>query len=215
MSKKYLNQKYLHKWEDYINNLTKGDIGLLPLWIDLTGKGIERRIINKKDVAKMYARFRRNKDIPDYMFGTDCVPNIQDAFKSFIKHYGGTESPGLKASPLDVLTPKPIFILYMLSRKDARGHGIRFSQDQQFSCANDADDIRRNLFKVCTVDNKPKLGGKGLIMYNSCRSNLPDLKYNLHVTLTQPVINARGRRISAQTPIIIDPGVGNGGTWPS
>lgn len=210
MSKHYLNQKYLHKWEDYINALPDKEVGLLPLWVDIDEKGIQRSIISKKDVAKLYSKFRRNKDIPDYMFGTDCVPNIEDAFKSYIKDYGGKESPGLKASPLDIVTPKPIFVLYMLSRKDSRGHKIRFTEAQQFSCVNDMDDMTRNVFKVCTVNDY-----KGFIMYDSCRSNPQNLKYNLHVTITQKITDNNGCKVDAETPIIIDPGIGNKGSWPN
>jgi len=220
MSKKYVNQKYLHKWEDYMNSLPKGETALLPLWIDIKGPNIARRVMGKNDVARYYRKFKRNNEIPGYMLGTPKVPgipNANDVFASFINNYGGTETAKKKKylNPLDVHTDRPLLIFYMIEFKDTVKNKFRFSQDIQYSCENDADDMTRNLFKVCTVDNDPTLGAKGLIMYDACRSNIPDLKYNLHVTIMQTVKNARGKNELAKTPIIIDPGLGNNGNWPN
>lgn len=218
MSKHYINQKYLHKWEDYINGLPKGETGLLPLWIDLDGPKIVRKIISKKDVARLYRRFKKNQDLPGYIIGNpavDGLPNATSVFKNYIANYGGTETPKKSLNPLDAYTNRPILILYMIQHKETTKSKFRFSKDIQYSCDNDADDLTRNLFKVCTVDNDPTHGAKGLIMYDACRSNIPDLKYNLHVTIMQKVKNNRNKDEWAETPIIIDPGVGNNGNWPS
>jgi len=171
---------------------------LMPVNVDIVDGVLVRERMTAPDVKKLYAACR--DEIPDYMRANPKkFPNPDKVFDEYIKYFqtqDGVEGPDAP-TPLDVNCNRPTWLLFNLPRKN-----WKFSKDAQYSTLNDPDDQSRNFVKICTLDKM-----NCLLLLNRHRSNPTGLKFNLHVTINQR--DKAGKRF--KTPIIIDPGLGNGG----
>jgi len=209
------NQAAMQKWDDYVNKLPNRQAALLPMDIDIKQGKIYRKLITATGVKRFFAAHK--KDIPDYMRAYPKMtptmvdfPNIDEVFKHYIGNIkSGGQTPAT-LNPLDIETNRPTYFLFRLSRKDVNAPTSkyvkwRFTADKQITCHNDGLGPFLNLLPICTLDD-----GKTLLAYNRHRCNPPNLKFDLHVTIEQKVKDGR-QTVIAKTPIIIDPGLGNGG----
>jgi len=214
------NQKYLKKWTDYINNLPQGQAALLPLIVDLKNYKITRNLMNGCDVKPYFDN--HHADIPSYISQLP-MPHPSVVADNYHAHFckrggGGVESrPNNKATPLDIVTNGPTFFLFKLGVRDKKDVWWRFTPEMPFSTVNDPTDLTRNCEIIGLMDE-----GRSLLVYNRCRSNIADLKYNLHITIYEPIVDEAGKPIKGpngetnyETDIIIDPGIGNSGSWPN
>jgi len=197
------NQSYLKAWDAFANSRDDGDRFpiLLPINVDIVDGKIVRERMKAPQVKRLYADCKG--EIPDYMFRhPKHFSNPNKVFKDYVKYFqaiDGVEGPR-NPTPLDVECNGPTWLLFNLPRRN-----WKFTKGAQYSTMNDPDDQTRNFEKICTLDKM-----NCLLLSNRCRSKPKDLKFNLHVTISQ-----REGRTSYKTPIIIDPGLGNGNTWPS
>lgn len=205
------NQKYLKDWDDYQadrrdpKKLNQTPI-LLPVAIGMGPNGeLTRELMDYRDIEKLAAKLR--EDLPHYMFDRKLTKHDPEKiFGDFIKYFkaqGGSQGPR-PPTPLDITVSMPVWMLYYLKLKT-----WSFSKDKQYSTLNDPDDMCRNFEKIATMNK-----GKVLLLSNRRRCAPKDLKFNLHVTISQKI---DGRMM--KTPIIIDPdgdndeGSGGFGGW--
>ncbi len=202
------NYAYLKKWDDYVAEITADENKkntstrtlLLPINIDI----IDGKFLPTRMTAGQVNHVRQNfiSEIPAYVQSEKHLfPNPEKMFKDYISYFkpvDGSEGP-MSPTPLDLKVERPVWMMFNLPRKN-----WKFTKDRQYSTSGDADDQTRNIESVCTMDNK-----NILIVSNRCRCNPKKLKFNLHVTINQTMNGIR-----MKTPIIIDPGIGNGGQWP-
>lgn len=190
------NQKYLKDWDDYLAARPGKTPILLPIAVDIEDGEIVRNRIKAGDVEKVISRCK--KELPKYL--SDKLINPHDTssiFEDYIEYFKDIDgAQGPVATPLDLSTPKAVWVLFYLPREN-----WKFSKDRQYSTENDRDDLLRNFEKICTLDDR-----NYLLLANNCRSNPKGLKFNLHVTISQMIDG-----IAMETPIIIDPGSDNGG----
>lgn len=208
------NQDFLEIWDDYVNDKTKTPMparkaALLPLYVSIKNGAIIRERITSQKVKSFYNKYK-NK-IPDYMrTQTHLFPNIDDVVKEYIDHFNGPDKGEGPAplNPLDIATNRPTYMLYILPKPKAKDVVWQFSDGVQFSCENDGVGPFRNFLPICTLNND-----RALLVLNRHCSNHPDLKFNLHVTISQ-MVKKDGKKIEVKTPIIIDPGGDNPGSRP-
>ena len=203
------NMTYLKKWDKYSSERgDKRQTLLLPIILGIGRKGqIVRRRMLQPEVKELWNDFKG--EIPPYIYSEGHLfPNPTQVFEDYLEYFKGegTEGPPKpKPTPLDWVVDRPVFLLYTFFHKDTWS----FTEKQQFSTLNDPDNATRNLVKICTFNDR-----KALLLWNRCRSNPKDLKFNLHVSINQSEGEGT-EHIDLQTDIIIDPGGGNLGTWPN
>lgn len=206
---KVKNQPYLKLWDDYVNKLPYRQAALLPLNVDIRKGKLFRERIRSQHVKKFYHTDKHKNCIPDYMRNQpDYFPNIDDVVDHYIKHFAkpdGGQAPG-DLNPLDIETNRPTYMLFTLPKRRDKKVTWRFSEDVQISCENDGLGPFRNVLPICTLDD-----GRTLLVLNRHRSNHPNLKFNLHVTIFEKG-RQNGKNVEFKTPIIIDPGLGNNGS---
>ncbi len=196
-----VNQEYLKDWDDYQaarrqpEKINQTPI-LLPVIIGIGPNGeLTRELMDYRAVEKLAAHLRR--DLPDYMFNRKLTPHDPETiFGDFIKYFkaqGGSQGPR-HPTPLDLSVSMPVWVLYSLKPK-----AWSFSKDKQYSTLNDRDDMRRNFEKIATMSK-----GKVLLLSNRRRCAPKNMKFNLHVTISQ---KTDGKIM--KTPIIIDPNQSN------
>ena len=217
------NQAGLEEWDEYVNYLPPRQAVILPLDIDLRKGRLFRARMTKSAFEKFYAEF--GSDIPEFLRDTQGTfptmtnfPNIDEVVTDYLDGLpfkdDGDQSD-LAITPLDIITNRPTYFLFRISRRDRERPASkyakwRFSNDKQITCHNDGLGPLRNVLPICTLDND-EYGGKALLAYNRHRSNPPTMKYDLHITIHQKVKDRDSNTVVASTPIIIDPGLGNGG----
>lgn len=200
------NQDHLELWDDFVNKLPARKAALLPLYVDIRDGMIYRNRIPSQDIKTFYKTHKG--DIPDYMrTQEEFFPNIDKVFKEYIEHFDGPDGGQAPddLNPLDIITNRPTYFLFTLPEQFDPEVVWRFSEGVQISCHNDGVGPFRNVLPICTLDDR-----KSLLVLNRHRSNHPDLKFNLHVTISQTV-QKDCKDFEAKTPIIIDPGLGNNG----
>jgi len=216
---KVKNQKYLKDWDEFVNNQLKGfpmparKSALLPIYVDIRQGKLYRSRILSQDVKSFYAAHKN--EIPDYMrTEPDYFPNIDTVFDEYVAALAGPDggqAPG-DLNPLDIVTNRPTYHLFTLAREDVSGFdGVkwRFTENEPYSCINDGIGPFRNILPICTLND-----GKSLLIYNRHRSNHPEFKYNLHVTIHQTIRHNK-KNVEVKTPIIIDPnGTNEGASFP-
>jgi len=192
------DSNYLKDWEEYqaSRKPPKDFIGhitpiLLPVIIGINKDGeFTRERMEKSDVARLAKNIK--SDLPDYMFNdklTRFAP--ENIFQDYIEFFHSDGSQGPRPpTPLDLKVSMPVWMLFYLKPKS-----WTFSEGRQYSTENDRDDWCKNFEKIATMD-----GGKALLLSNRRRCAPDDLKFNLHVTITQTI----GGKVM-KTPIIIDP----------
>ena len=191
------NQDYLKSWDDYAAKRPGPKPILMPIHIDINEQGeIVRERMKSPEVKKLYMNCR--DEFPAYMAkAPELFDDPHAIFRDYVEYFDkidGVQGPGV-ASPLDLVIPKPVWILFSLPRKN-----WAFSKHQQYSIEHDCDDLTRNYEKICTMDNH-----NALLVSNRNRSAPKGLKYNLHVTISQKSHTGA----PMQTDIIIDPGSTN------
>ena len=189
------NQAYLKDWDEYQKDRPGKTPILLPVAVDINEKGeLTRNRIKAGDVETFFKKHAG--DMPKHMSDKDINPHdvkaIFDDYIAYFKELDAAQGP--VPTPLDLQIRGPVWILYVLPRKN-----WTFTKDCQYSTENDRDDLLRNFEKLCTLDDN-----NALLLANRCRSNPDGLKFNLHVTISQMVDD-----IAMKTPIIIDPGSNN------
>ena len=191
------NQAYLKDWDDYLADRPGRKPILLPISIGINGEGeLVRNRIKAGQVEEMFSRCKG--ELPDYLSKAEINTHDPEAiFEDYIDYFKAIDgAQGPVATPLDLKTPQPVWILFHAASK-----AWKFSEGVQFSTENDNDDLLRNFVKICTLDDS-----NYLLLSNRCLSNPKGLKFNLHVTISQMIDG-----IQCETPIIIDPGTDNGG----
>lgn len=200
------NQPYLKNWDKYVNKMPCRQAALLPLYVDIDEHKIYRKRITSQEVDAFYAA--HSNEIPDYMrTQPDYFPNIDDVVDHYVNafhQFDGGQGPK-DLNPLDINTNRPTYMLFTLTERGYKNVVWRFSEDEQITCINDGLGPFRNLLPICTLND-----GKSLLALNRHRSNHPNLKFNLHVTISQKERIDR-KNVWLKTPIIIDPGLGNDG----
>jgi len=203
------NLTYLKEWDEYsATKANKRQTLLLPIKLGIGKKGeILRRRMNQPEVQSFYSSHK--KDIPSYISSeSNLFPNPDEVFEDYLEYFSGegTESSSKpKPTPLDWNVDRPVFLLYTFFHEET----WRFSEKTQFSTVNDPDDVTRNMVKISTMNDN-----KALLMWNRCRSNPENLKFNLHVSVHQSERGPDRRKIDFRTDILIDPRGGNAGDWP-
>lgn len=194
------NQAYLKNWDEYQKDRPGKTPILMPVAIDIDKGEIVRNRIKAGDIAALKPRLKR--DLASYMFRKDVNPFHPEAiFDDYIKYFKDMDAAqGPVPTPLDIEISKPVWMLYYLPRKN-----WKFTKDRQYSTENDPDDITRNFEKIGTLNNR-----NYLLISNRCRSQPSNLKFNLHVTISQKMDG-----VKMETPIIIDPRSDHGGSWPN
>lgn len=203
------NPDNVKSWEDYQAEcmyLTNGERSftpiLQPIKIGLNSKGeLTKKRVKAGKIKKLAKKLK--SELPPYLFNTDINPfNPNDIFDHYVKFFEGQDgSQSLVETPLDLKASMPVWTLFLL-----KPSAWTFSEDIQFSCVNDPIDLTRNFEKIATLDKN-----KVLLMSNRRRCAPENMKFNLHVTITQ------GPGGSLKTPIIIDPEQDNdqnGGGFP-
>lgn len=194
------NQDYLKAWDEYQRKSKSKRPILLPISVDIDDGIVKRHRIKSTDIAAMRAdlmmEFKAHCQNPDgYLEDKYCARDFETMLDEYIKFFKGDTNQGpVPPTPLDLQICRPVWILYVLPRKN-----WKFSKDRQFSTENDRDDFGRNFEKITTFDRNNML-----LLANHCRSRPKGLKFNLHVTISQ---KENGRTL--KTPIIIDPGSSN------
>jgi len=195
------NPQYLKEWDVFQKeNPSKRPI-LLPLSISIEDGIIARDRIRSGDIADMRDRlladFHEHCENPDgYLENRYCRADFEKMLDDYIEAFLSDNDQGPRPpSPLDFQMNRPVWILFLLPRKN-----WKFTKTRQFSTENDRDDFARNFEKIATLDNR-----NILLLANHCRSSPKNLKYNLHVTISQ---KQDGKIV--HTDIIIDPGTDNG-----
>jgi len=219
---KVKNQAALEDWDNYVNDfkiMPDRQAAFLPLNVDIEDGKISRELILASSMEVYYPKIKN--DIPDYMRSYSEMtptmtefPNIDKVVQHYIDNINDGSHSGGALTPLDIETNRPTYILFRLSRKDntAKGNQFlkwRFSEDKQITCHNDGVGPFRNVLPICTLDD-----GKVLLAYNRHRSDPSTMKYDLHVTIHQKAnlgTKKKAKWVDVKTPIIIDPGLGNGG----
>lgn len=195
------NQDYLKKWDDYQRKSKSKIPILLPISVDIEDGEIKRHRIKSMEIAalrtQLMMEFKAHCHNPDgYLESKYAAKDFQDMLDEYIAFFKGDTIQGaVPPNPLDLQISRPVWILYVLPRKN-----WKFSKDRQFSTENDRDDFGRNFEKITTFDKNNML-----LLANHCRSRPKGLKFNLHVTISQ-----RENGKTLKTPIIIDPGTDNG-----
>ena len=194
------NQDYLKEWDEYQRKSPSKKPILLPIAVSIEDGVLTRERIKSTDIAKkredLLTEFKAHcKDPKGYLEDRYDVPDFQTMLDEYIAFFINDSIQGaIPPGPLDLRVNRPIWILFYLPRDN-----WQFSEDRQFSTENDRDDFARNFEKITTFDNN-----NWLLLANHCRSSPENLKYNLHVTITQ---EENGKTL--KTPIIIDPGSRN------
>ena len=194
------NANYLKEWDEFQRTHPSKFPILLPVTISLEDGKITRDRIKSGDIAKMrndlLAEFKQHCHNPDgYLEDKYNPAHFQTMLDDYIKAFASDNKQAtLPASPLDFKMNRPVWILFKLPLKN-----WKFSKGRQFSTENDRDDFARNFEKITTFDKRNML-----LLANHCRSSPKNLKYNLHVTISQ---KQDGKKVS--TDIIIDPGTDN------
>ncbi len=121
--------------------------------------------------------FKRHCHKPDgYLESKYLAEDFETMLDDYIKFFVTDTVQGIiPSTPLDIKVNRPIWILYILPRRN-----WKFSKDRQFSTENDRDDFGRNFEKITTFDKNNML-----LLANHCRSTPKGLKFNLHVTISQ------------------------------
>lgn len=180
-------------WEHYSTTLPKWRPILKPANIYVGAQGLVQERMKAPEVKDLLRDY--SHDFPDYLMAGSWLykhenpKKIFDHYINYFKKYDGDQAP---PTPLDISVDRPVWLLYNMAQPN-----WEFSENIQYSTANDTDDMTRNFEKVCTMKHN-----NALILSNRCRSNPRDLKFNLHVCVTQEAM---------KTDIIIDPGSSNGG----
>lgn len=212
-----VNGDYKKDWYDYEddrmyikdrhgNNTQERDYTpiLMPILIGITPEGEFKPTLLKVSRVKALSR-KLKTTLPSYMFNRKLTKYDPAAiFKDYIDYFDGPESKqGARPdSPLDLKVRKPVWTLF-----DLKPDSWTFSEGLQFSTENDPDTMHRNFVKIATMDDS-----NVLLVSNRRRCAPDDLKFNLHVTITQEGDDCG----LLKTPIIIDPGQDNnqaGGGW--
>lgn len=191
------NQDYLKTWDQYQIDRPGRTPILLPIIVGMNSDGeLQRKLMRASKVASLGKRL--HKELPSYMFDRNLTKYDPVAiFDDYIEYFDSDFKQGpTPETPLDLIAKKPVWMLYYLDQK-----AWTFSEDIQFSTENDPNDMTRNFVKIATMD-----GNNALLMANRFRCGPSDLKFNLHITITQTV---DGRVM--KTPIIIDPDQTNEG----
>jgi hypothetical protein len=195
------NAEYLKSWDIFHDNHKSKFPILLPLNVSIEDGIIARDRIKSGDLAKMrdelLADFKEHCHNPDgYLEGKYNPNHFKKMLDDYIKFFvSDNQESAVPPNPLDLSMNRPVWILFRLPRKN-----WKFTKRRQFSTENDRDDFARNFEKITTLDNR-----NILLLANHCRSSPKNLKYNLHVTISQ---RQDGKRV--YTDIIIDPGSTNG-----
>lgn len=195
------NFDYLKKWDEY-QRVSKRKLPiLLPISVDIKKGIIDRHRIKSDEIAAMRTdlmmEFKGHCQNPNgYLEDKYHAQQFEEMLDDYIKFFtDDTKQGAVPPGPLDLNISRPVWILYVLPRKN-----WKFTKDRQFSVENDRDDFGRNFEKITTFRKNSML-----LLANHCRSNPKGLKFNLHVTISQ---KENGRTL--KTPIIIDPGSDNG-----
>lgn len=191
------NQPYLKTWDMYQTERLKALKSegacpteavpiLLPITVDIDDGIVKRDLLTAADVKRFY---KKNDDALDAL-----GPKAKDIFKDFAKFFAENDVQGPRPeSPLDFWISHPVWFLFVLPRKN-----WAYTDHTQISVEN--DDERANVEQIATLHK-----GRAILVSNCCRSAPENLKYNLHITITQT--DEGGKTL--KTDIIIDPGLNN------
>lgn len=194
------NAEYLKEWDEFQRTHPSQKPILLPLTVSIEDGIIARDRIKSGDIAKMrdslLADFKDHCHNPEgYLENRYCPADFETMLDDYIEAFESDNKEGPRPpSPLDFKMNRPVWILFLLPRKN-----WKFTKARQFSVENDRDDFARNYEKITTLDKN-----NILLLANHCRSSPKNLKYNLHVTISQ---KQDGKLV--HTDIIIDPGTDN------
>ena len=194
------NPKYLKEWDVFQKKHPSKKPILLPISISIENGLIERDRIKSGEIAAMrdslLADFKKHCDNPDGYLEDKYKPtHFKTMLDDYIKAFASDNKEGpLPPSTLDFQMNRPVWLLFHLPRKN-----WKFTKRRQFSSENDRDDFARNYEKITTLRKRDIL-----ILANHCRSSPKDLRYNLHITISQ-----KQDRKTVYTDIIIDPGTNN------
>lgn len=208
------NESGTKTWEDYEadclhlpNGSRRKKPILLPVIIGMNSNGEFTQMRLKTGRVKKLAK-KLKTDLPKYMFDRNMTPydpeDIFDEYINYFKSQDGAQS-ALPPTPLDLKAKMPVWTLFYLKPK-----AWTFTKSVQFTSVNDPTDLSRNFEKIATLGDD-----KALLISNRRRCAPKDLKFNLHVTVTQ---QGRSQDVLT-TPIIIDPeqdndtGSGGFGGW--
>lgn len=195
------NDAYLKEWDEFQKTHESKVPLLLPVSISIEDGIIARDRIKSDDIAKLRKGFLKEfkshcNVMEQHLGGAYSYETFETMLDEYIEAFECDSNQGPRPpSPLDFKIGRPVWFLFHLPRDN-----WTFTKERQYSMENDRDDHMRNCEKVCTLDE-----GNFLLLSNNCRSAPKDLKYNLHVTITQ-----KERRRKLSTDIIIDPGMDNG-----
>lgn len=198
------NQKFLNEWDKYSKSVKdKRKTLLLPIKFGFGegGKLIRERMI-APDVKKLFKDGL--KDIPkDWFNNPDLLPNPKEAVEHYVKYFMGEmkENPLSPPSPLDIVVDRPVLILFGFYDDHLFFSKKTDTLEAAYKVHNDSRDHTRNFFKVATLNEN-----RGLMLLNRHYSNPKGLKFDLHIDIHQ---EEDGNKFV--TPIVIDPGTGNGG----
>ncbi len=194
------NASYLKDWDTFQKKHPSKWPILLPLTVSIEDGIIARERIQSSEIAfmrdRLLAEFKQHCHNPGgYLENKYCPADFEKMLDDYIKFFHSDTKQGfLPPSPLDLRMNRPVWILFKLPRKN-----WKFTKSRQFSTENDRDDFARNFEKITTLDKR-----NILLLANHCRSSPKNLKYNLHVTISQ---KQDGKTV--YTDIIIDPGTIN------
>lgn len=195
------NANYLKEWDEFQKKHPSKFPILLPLAVSMEKGIIVRNRIKSGDIAKMrdslLTEFKEHCHNPNGYLEDKYNPgHFQTMLDDYIKAFASDNNEAPRPpTPLDFVMNRPVWILFQLPQRN-----WKFSKERQFSTENDRDDFARNFEKIATFDKRNML-----LLANHCRSSPKDLKYSLHVTISQKQDAKRVR-----TDIIIDPGTTNG-----
>lgn len=194
------NDAYLKEWDEFQRTHRSHVPLLLPISISIEDGIIARDRVKSDDLAKHRDRFLEEfkvhcKETESHVGDAYCFETFETMLDEYIEAFASDGNQGPRPpSPLDFSISRPIWFMFYLPRKN-----WTFTKERQYSMENDRDDHLRNCEKVCTLG-----GGRVLLLSNNCRSAPENLKYNLHVTITQTEGDEE-----LSTDIIIDPGMDN------
>jgi len=192
------NPPQLKTWDDYSDSVAdKRKTLLLPIMLELKNGKFKMERMNAKKVKEMYAKGRKSIS-EDWRKNPKLLPNPDKAVDHYLKYFRHefNENPFLPPNPLDLAVKRPVFLLFGFEHNN-----WRFTKPAAYQVHNDMDNHLRNFFHVATMNSE-----KGLMLLNRHYSNPKNLKFDLCVDVRE-----HANRRYPCTPIIIDPGNGNGG----
>lgn len=199
---------YLKEWDDFQENFETDSPLLLPISISIEDGIIARDRLKYDDISKMRSDLLAQFETHCSNCAKDktriatpyCTVDFEKILDEYLSEFESDNDQGPRPpSPLDFNISRPVWFLFYLPREN-----WTFSKHRQYSMENDHDDYSRNCEKICTLADE-----RILILANHCRSKAKDLKYNLHITITQK--NQKEKTL--YTDIIIDPGMNNDTDW--